>query len=81
MRLSILDTGHKLQWKAFMKLTGLMNGSEQPGVVKTLLYRPEFFGKAHSKLTQRIMRGDSPWPVGERELFACHVSVVNQCSF
>jgi hypothetical protein len=81
MRLSILEKGHKLRWKAFMAITRLTGGYETPGVVKTLLYRPEFFGHAQSKLTQRIMRGASPWKVGERELFACFVSAVNQCPF
>jgi hypothetical protein len=52
-----------------------------PGVVRTLLYRKEFFGRAFSKLTQQVMRGPSPWTVGEREIFAAFVSRLNQCVF
>ena len=52
-----------------------------PGVIRTLLYRPHFFGKKMSRLTHDVMRGDSEWSVGERELFAAFVSSLNQCLF
>ena len=52
-----------------------------PGVVRTLLYRKEFFGRPFSQLTQQVMRGESPWSVGEREMFAAFVSRLNQCVF
>ena len=52
-----------------------------PGVVRTLRYRKEFFGAAFSALTQQVMRGPSPWSVGERETFAAFVSRLNQCVF
>jgi hypothetical protein len=52
-----------------------------PGVVRTLLYRKEFFGCSFSALTHQVMRGPSPWSVGEREMFAAFVSRLNQCVF
>ena len=52
-----------------------------PGVVRTLLYRKDFFGKRFSELTQQVMRGPSAWSVGEREIFAAFVSRRNQCVF
>jgi hypothetical protein len=52
-----------------------------PGVVRTLFYRKEFFGRPFSELTQQVMRGPSPWSVGERETFAAFVSRLNQCVF
>jgi hypothetical protein len=52
-----------------------------PGVVRTLLYRKEFFGRPWSELTQQVMRGPSPWTVGERETFAAFVSQLNKCVF
>jgi hypothetical protein len=52
-----------------------------PGVVRTLFYRKEFFGRPFSELTQHVMRGPSPWTVGERETFAAFVSRLNQCVF
>jgi len=58
----------------------LMQG-HAPGVVRTLLYRKEFFGKQWGELTQQVMRGPSEWTVGERETFAAVVSRFNQCVF
>jgi hypothetical protein len=52
-----------------------------PGVVRTLLYRKDFFGRSFSALTQQVMRGPSVWSVGEREIFAAFVSRRNQCVF
>ena len=52
-----------------------------PGVVRTLRYRKEYFGRPFSELTQQDMRGPSPWSVGEREIFAAFVSRLNQCVF
>jgi hypothetical protein len=46
-----------------------------------LRYRKAFFGQPHSAHTQAVMRGPSPWTVGERELFAAFVSRLNQCLF
>jgi len=50
-------------------------------VVRTMRYRSELFGQPFSAAMQRIMRGPSDWPVGERELFAAFVSAQNQCPF
>lgn len=51
------------------------------GVLKTLLYRPELFGRPFSNALDRVMRGESEWSVGERELFAGFTSLLNQCLF
>ncbi len=50
-------------------------------VVRTMRYRSELFGQPFSAILQRVMRGPSDWPVGERELFAAFVSAQNQCPF
>ena len=55
---------------------------ERPlGVLKTLHYRPELFGRAYSDALNAAMRGPSDWSPGERELFAGFVSSLNQCPF
>ena len=51
------------------------------GVLKTLHYRPELFGRPFSDALDRVMRGPSDWSDGERELFAAFVSSLNQCPF
>ena len=81
MRLSRVHRGHSaLRDKLLLTVMRIVQG-HAPGVVRTLLYRKEFFGAGHSALTQQVMRGPSAWSVGERELFAAFVSRVNQCVF
>jgi hypothetical protein len=48
---------------------------------KLLLYRSDFFGEPFSAALQHVLRGESEWSVGERELFAAYVSVQQQCPF
>lgn len=81
MRLPAVDDKHALREKLFLLAIRVVSGEPAPGVAKTLRYRPGFFGKRHSALTQRVMRGPSYWSVAERELFAAYVSRVNQCPF
>ncbi|HZF72706.1 MAG TPA: hypothetical protein VEZ51_04705 [Gemmatimonadaceae bacterium] len=80
MRLKKVHSGHRLREKAILTIMRLMVG-HAPGVVRTLFYRKEFFGQKFSALTQQVMRGPSPWTVGEREIFAAFVSRLNQCVF
>ena len=80
MRLRKVHAGHRLRDKAMLGIMRIAMG-HAPGVVRTLLYRKEFFGRAFSELTQQVMRGPSPWTVGEREIFAAFVSRLNQCVF
>ena len=80
MRLETVHSGHRLGDKLMLGVMRLMMG-HAPGVVRTLLYRKQFFGRPFSELTQQVMRGPSEWTVGERETFAAFVSRLNQCVF
>jgi hypothetical protein len=80
MRLKKVHAGHVFRDRALLAVMRVMTG-HAPGVVRTLLYRKEFFGRAFSELTHQVMRGPSPWTVGEREMFAAFVSRLNQCVF
>jgi len=80
MRLERVHRGHRLRDKLVLGVMRVVVG-HAPGVVRTLLYRKEFFGRPWSELTQQVMRGPSPWTVGEREVFAAFVSRLNQCVF
>lgn len=81
MRLAILDRGHTLATKALFVMVRLLSGHRAPDVVKTLRYRPDFFGTPMSRIFQASMRGPSLWSVGDRELMAAWVSKTNACEF
>lgn len=81
MRLPILETGHGWGRKLILLLARVAMGVKPPDVIKTLFYRPEFFGDHHSAWTNQVLRGPSAWTVGERELFAAFTSKLNQCVF
>jgi hypothetical protein len=81
MRLGILERGHRPGVRLFLRVLRLVTGKEPPDVVKTIYYRPEFYGAAYSSMLHDVMRGPSTWTVGERELFAAFTSRLNQCPF
>jgi hypothetical protein len=81
VRLRNLERGHRRGARLFLRFLKLVSRKEAPDVVKTLYYRPEFYGASYSSLLQDIMRGPSDWAIGERELFAAFVSRLNQCPF
>jgi len=81
MRVRAIEHRHRLPEKLKLGLIRLISGRRVPDVVKTLMYRPEFFGRAQCAWTQAVMRGPSAWSVGERELFAAFTSKLNQCVF
>jgi hypothetical protein len=81
MRLAAVDHGHGGAEAEVLDAIRERSGAEPLGVVKTLYYRPELFGRAFSDATDEAMRGPSEWSAGERELFAAFTSVLNQCPF
>ena len=81
MRLKTVETGQKLSKKLILALIGLKLGERAPDVLRTVWYRPEFFGAHYGRYLNAVMRGPSEWSVGERELFAAFVSRANQCPF
>ena len=81
MRLAVLDRGHAPDEAAVLDVIRERSGNEPLGVVKTLLYRPELFGRPFSEALDDVMRGPAEWSAGERELFAAFASLLNQCPF
>jgi len=73
MRLAVVDAGADELREQL--------GREPSGVLRTLHYRPEIFGRPFSDALDQAMRGPSDWAAGERELFAAFVSSLNQCPF
>ena len=81
MRLRKVETGHRLPEKLKIAMIRMVSGARVHDVVRTLMYRPEFFGAHFRPWTHRILRGPSPWSVGERELFASFTSHLNKCRY
>jgi hypothetical protein len=81
VRLASVDNGHAPDEAAMLAEIAQRSGREPLGVVKTLLYRPELFGRPFSDRLDEVMRGPSEWSPGERELFAGFTSLLNQCPF
>jgi len=81
VRLQVVDQGHRPAEAAVLDMIRERSGREPLGVVKTLLYRPELFGTPFSEALDDVMRGESEWSPGERELFAGFTSLLNQCPF
>jgi hypothetical protein len=81
MRLAVLDNGHTLATKALFAFIKTVSRVPVPDVVKTLRYRPDFFGAPMGAVFQTAMRGPSEWAVAEREMMASYVSKVNECEF
>jgi hypothetical protein len=81
MRLAVVDRGHAPGEAAVLDVIRERSGNEPLGVVKTLLYRPEVFGRPFSEALDDVMRGPSEWSTGGRELFAGFASLLNQCPF
>lgn len=81
MRLKKVETGHRLKEKLLIWGITLAKRVRVPDVVRSLTYRPELYGTAYKKWLHTILREESGWSVGERELFAAFVSSRNQCPF
>ena len=81
MRLRILDDGHSFGTKALFVFIRMVSRQPVLDVVKLVGYRPDFYGKPMSKVTQEAMRGPSAWSVGDRELMAALVASTNHCEF
>ena len=81
MRLSVVDSAHGPAEAAVLDVIRERSGAEPLGVVKTIYYRPELFGRPFSDALDEAMRGPSEWTAGERELFAAFTSLLNQCPF
>ncbi len=81
MRLAILRHGHRLRVRVFIRAVKAIAGREPDDVVKTSLYRPDFFGRAWLAYVRGVLRGPSEWTPGEREIMAAFVSRLNACRY
>lgn len=77
MRLSVLDNGHRLRARLFLRVTG----RDAPDVPRMLLYRPEVFSRALLAVTVPAMRGPSFWTAAEREYLAMRTAQLHRCPY
>lgn len=81
MRLKNIGSGHNFRQKIVMAIIKALSLSEVADVTRIFMHRPAFFGKPFSRLGQGVLRGESDWSVGERELFGAFVSKLNRCAY
>lgn len=81
MRLDILNHGYGPGTKLLFALIRLFSGHPVPDAAKLVFYRPDFYGARAKRFTHAAMRGPSAWSVGDRELMAAYVSMVNDSAF
>lgn len=81
MRLEILERGHKLPARLFIRLSELVFRQRMDNVALTAMHRPDFWGRPFLALGTQVLRGPSYWTVGEREYMAMLVSRFNDCPF
>jgi uncharacterized peroxidase-related enzyme len=81
MRLDLLEHGHSRKNRLALRVMRLVARTEPDDVIKTSLYRPGFFGRPWMHLLRTVMRGESEWSPGERELFGAFTSRLNTCHY
>jgi|SRR5579872_4783765 len=81
MRLRVLDHGHGPATKLLFAVIRAASRQPIPEILKLMKYRADYFGRPMQTLTQRVMRGPSPWSVAERELMAAVVSQANASEY
>jgi hypothetical protein len=81
VRLSTVDRDFAWPARLFLGLIRKQSKAEPVDVIKTQLHRPNLFGRWANPAFQDVMRGESSWTAGERELFAAYTSRLLQCPF
>ncbi len=81
MRLAILENGHRLRARVFLRAVRRLSGQRLDPVAQTALYRPRFFGAPMFAFGSDVLRGPSYWTAAEREFLAVYTSRLNDCPF
>jgi AhpD family alkylhydroperoxidase len=81
MRPSVLEHGHRLRARVFIRLIRALSRQRIDAVAQMALYRPQLFGDPVLTLGPEVLRGQSYWTAAEREYFAVFTSRLNECPF
>jgi uncharacterized peroxidase-related enzyme len=80
MRLEIFNKKQKLSAQLIAQIVRFVDGFN-PDIVKVFLYRREFFGDHYQPMLYELLRTESDWSAGERELMGAFVSWKNHCRY
>ena len=67
--------------RALLRGMRLVSPCPPDDILKVFMYKPVQFGRPFCFLAQELMRGESEWTIGERELLGAFVSTWNQCVY
>jgi hypothetical protein len=81
MRLRILTNDLPIHTRLALGAARLWFAAGTLDIVRTLMYRREYFGAPFCIAGEALMRGASGWTVGERELMGAFTSSLNACVF
>lgn len=81
MRLRPLEKGDSFFHALLFRFISMVSGMRLPDAARIVMYHEDFYGKPMAAWTQAAMRGESSWPIGERELFAAMTAKWNSCTF
>lgn len=81
MRPAVLEDGHRLRARIFIRLVRALSRQRIDPVVQMAMYRPQFFGDPFFILGPEVLRGPSYWTAAEREYLAVFTSRLNECPF
>jgi uncharacterized peroxidase-related enzyme len=81
MRPDVLEHGHRLRARLFIRLVRLLTRQRLDAVAQMALYRPDFFGRPMFDFGSEVLRGRSFWTPAEREFLAVYTSRLNECPF
>jgi alkylhydroperoxidase family enzyme len=66
MRPAVLEDGHRLRARIFIRLVRALSRQRIDPVVQMAMYRPQFFGDPFFILGPEVLRGPSYWTPAER---------------
>jgi len=81
MRLQEVEKGGSVGTRLLIRFISLVSGMRLPDAARIVMYYKEFYGDPMTAWTHPVMRGESGWSVGERELMAAMTAKWNACPF
>jgi len=81
MRLQEVEKGGGVGTRLLIKFISLVSEMRLPDAARIVMYYKDFYGDPMTAWTHPVMRGESSWSVGDRELMAALTAKWNACPF